>query len=251
MKQGQPGGNCSEGWIEDMSQDRTGLSRRRLLGGAAAFGAAALTAAAHPAIAKWLPPTPMQPAGPFYHPFPPLSVDSDLVYHKGKSGPAEGDMIHVMGRVLDPSGIPIAGARVEIWQANVWGRYNHPRHDNANLPDDPNFFGFGHTETDGNGAYRFRSIKPGAYPDNPNWLRPPHIHFAVFPPKSETWTTQMYFAGEVLNDKDFLLQGIKDPKARQRVVVPFKPAGPKFDPKSELGVFDIVIGQPGVERKNI
>tara|TARA_B100000459_G_C8396360_1_gene122745 strand:- start:30 stop:167 length:138 start_codon:yes stop_codon:yes gene_type:complete len=35
-------------------------------------------------------------------------------------------------------------------------------------------------------------------------VRPPHIHFTVFPPIGSEWTTQMYLASEPLNNKDFL-----------------------------------------------
>ncbi|MFQ5765300.1 MAG: hypothetical protein ACE5GT_10240, partial [Rhodospirillales bacterium] len=75
------------------------------------------------AVAAWLEPTPRQTFGPFYAPLKPLSVDNDLVLVPGSAVPATGRVLHVMGRVLDRSGRPIEGARVEIWQANAFGRY--------------------------------------------------------------------------------------------------------------------------------
>jgi hypothetical protein len=58
------------------------------------------------------------------------------------------------------------------------------------------------------GRFRFKTIKPGAYPANPTWMRPPHLHFEVTG-KINRVITQMYFPGEPLNDKDLLLQNIR------------------------------------------
>ena len=134
-----------------------------------------------PAIAAWLEATPRQPAGQFYHSIEPLSIDNDPRYHQGPESLADGEVIYIRGRLRDQTGKPIKEARIEIWQAKAYGRYSHPRHAYSNLPLDTNFFGFGHTLTGPEGHYRFRSIKPAPYPDNSEWLRPPHIHFAVIP----------------------------------------------------------------------
>ncbi len=215
------------------------------------LGAGALAASFNPTRAAWLPPTPAQPAGPFYAAFKPLSIDNDLLFLPGRTQRAEGEMLHISGRVRDQSGKAIEGARVEIWQANRFGRYNHPRHDNSILKLDPNFQGFGHDNSDQQGTYRFRTIKPGAYPDSPNWLRPPHIHFAVFPPGGAPWTTQLYFANEPLNKTDFLLQGLPTDADRARVTMALQPPAPDLEPDSRMGVFDIVLGTPGVRQEKI
>lgn len=200
------------------------------------------------ALAKWFAETPRQPAGPFYHPFEPLSLDNDLVLRDGRDQPADGNIIYVKGTIRDQTGKPIENARVEIWQANAYGRYNHPLHANSNLKIDPNFLGFGHTLSDKTGAYRFRTIKPAPYPDSAAWLRPPHIHFAVFPPGGGEWTTQMYFRGEELNAKDFLLQRLPTDADRRRVTVEFKSIPGAPDEGARLGQFDIILGMPGVNR---
>ena len=87
------------------------------------------------------------------------------------------------------------------------GRYTHPSDTNP-APLDPNFEGFAVQDTDAEGRYRFKSIKPGAYPATANWMRPPHLHFEVTG-KINRVITQMYFPGEPLNDKDLLLQNIR------------------------------------------
>ena len=45
--------------------------------------------------------------------------------------------------------------------------------------------------------------------------RTPHIHFAVSGAGLERMTTQMYLAGEPMNERDFVFRRIKDPRARQ------------------------------------
>ena len=225
------------------------ISRRHALIHSSAFSTAFLTGMQVPsAFAKWLAETPHQPAGPFYHPFEPLSLDNDLVLREGRDQPADGEIIYLKGIIRDQTGKPIPKARVEIWQANAYGRYNHPQHANSNLKIDPNFLGFGHTLTDETGAYRFRSIKPAPYPNSTAWIRPPHIHFAVFPPGGHEWATQMYFRGEKLNATDFLLRRLPNDADRARVIVDFRPVPDAPDPSAALGEFEIVLGMPGVTR---
>src|SRR5712691_2143412 len=112
-----------------------------------------------------------------------------------------------MGRVVNVQGQPLKGARVELWQANTHGRYTHPSDTNP-APLDPNFEGFAVQDTDAEGRYRFKTIKPGAYPATANWMRPPHLHFDMTG-KINRVITQMYFPGEPLNDKDILPQNIR------------------------------------------
>lgn len=230
------------------TNDTHRLSRRTILGAAGAVGAAAaMGAGLSPAVAAALNLTPRQPLGPFYMPRKPLSVDNDLVLAPGRSQPADGQVIHVVGRLLDPDGKPIRHARVEIWQANTYGRYNHPRDTKTQLKQDPNFQGVGHDETDEEGGYRFRTIKPGAYPNSPNWTRPPHIHFLVKPRDSEAWVSQMYFANEPLNEKDFLLNQVRSADAQARLIRPLLDPVGDMEKASKRIPFDIVLGTPGTE----
>lgn len=148
-------------------------------------------------------PTSKQDKGPFYPLRYPDDVDADLTRRAG-GGAASGQVVYVSGRVLDVRGDPVANARIEIWQANAQGRYTHPRDRNP-APIDPNFDGYARIDTDGEGRYRFKTIKPGAYAVSSNWTRPPHIHFIVRGRKNQL-VTQMYFPGDPLNDKDPLLQ---------------------------------------------
>ena len=88
------------------------------------------------------------------------------------------------------------------------------------------------------GAYRFRTIKPVAYPG-----RAPHIHFAISGPDFEPLITQLYVAGAPENERDFLLRGIPDAAARQRLIVAFEPApGPGGE---RVAKFDVVLAADG------
>ena len=209
------------------------ISRRTALATGAAFALVSGRTLAAPV------PTPIQPAGPFFPARLPLDKDNDLVRVGTDGKRADGAVHHVTGRVLDYQGRPLRGARVEIWQANSFGRYNHPSDDN-DRPLNPHFQGYGHTETDGDGAYRFRTVKPGAYG---NWMftRTPHIHFLVTPPGGAPLTTQMYFAGDPLNASDGLLNALADPAQRAAVVVPFGPAA-GIEDDALIGTFDVVVG---------
>ena len=133
---------------------------------------------------------------------------------------ALGQLISVSGRVTDEDGAPIAGAVVEIWQANSCGKYIHEL-DRFDAPLDPNFTGQGRLITDSEGSYEFLSIKPGAYPviESGWWWRPPHIHFSIFGPSwMNRYVTQIFFPGEPLNEIDLLLNGVHDEEARQSLI---------------------------------
>ena len=174
------------------------LSRRALLQMAVPLGGLAIlnpmiTLAQQPAQNL----TPEQIMGPFYPVIRPLDRDSDLTRIVGKRGHAQGQVIHLTGRVLNSRGEPVRGARLEIWQANAKGRYDHPGDVNP-APLDPNFQGFGVQVTDAQGRYRFKTIKPAAYPinpANPSNIRPPHIHFDVTGRKVRTLLDQTMSGG--------------------------------------------------------
>jgi protocatechuate 3,4-dioxygenase beta subunit len=164
--------------------------------------------------------TPAQTEGPFYPVLDQLDTDADLVQVSGTTSGAKGKTIIVEGVVTDQTCTPVPGALVEIWQACESGRYNHPSDTNP-APLDPNFQYWGKAVTDSEGKYRFRTIVPGAYPADANWIRPPHIHFKVSRLGYMELITQMYFAGQGLNEKDLILKRLK--KSEQtKVIVDFK-----------------------------
>lgn len=181
-------------------------------------------------------PTPRQTTGPFYPVDLPLDRDNDLARVVGAASPAQGQITHLFGRVLDERDQPIAGARIEIWQCNAFGRYHHPR-DTRDAPLDPGFQGYGETVSAADGGYRFRTIRPVPYPG-----RTPHVHFAVTAPGIDRLVTQMYVAGEPQNARDGLYNSIRDPAARAAVTVALEPAL-EVEPGAIGGTFVIVLGR--------
>jgi len=146
--------------------------------------------------------------GPFYPVAKPAEQDSNLSLLRGQAR-ALGQLIEVTGRVFDIHGNPAANVRMEVWQANAAGRYNHPADTNP-APTDPNFQGYGVLRTDRLGRYRFMSIKPGPYPDDNGAPRPPHIHLDVTGRRSRL-VTQMLFPSEPLNETDDVIEPRKRP----------------------------------------
>ena len=209
------------------------LPRRSLIAvGAGAFGA--LVVPPRLGLAASVAPTPPQSEGPFYPVRLPDDRDADLVRVTGSDAAALGVVTHVMGRVLGRAGRPMAGVLVEIWQCDANGRYRHPRERGAGVLD-PGFQGYGRAVTDASGGYRFRTIRPVAYPG-----RTPHIHFKLGTVAGELLTTQMYVAGEPRNEQDGLLNSIHDPDLRRRLLVDLHPAD-GIEADALACTFDIVL----------
>ena len=154
--------------------------------------------------------TPDQILGPYFPVGRMPQAGCDLTITQGGQGRAQGEIIEVTGRVHNRDGEPIRGARLVIWQANSFGRYSHPGDQNS-APLDPNFVGFARFRSDCDGWYRIRTVKPGPYPVETGWYRPPHIHFEVRS-KFDRLITQMYFAGESLNTQDRILASASRPE---------------------------------------
>jgi protocatechuate 3,4-dioxygenase beta subunit len=169
------------------------------------------------------------------------AFDADLT--RQHDGEPIGERIIVTGRIVDGAGRPVRNQLVEIWQANSCGRYIQ-KNDQHPAPLDPNFTGSGRCLTDDDGAYRFVTIKPGAYPwrNHHNAWRPAHIHFSLFGTAfTHRLVTQMYFPGDPLFALDPIFNSIADPKARERLISAFD-----IDttvPEWALGYkFDVVLG---------
>ncbi|MBM3847784.1 MAG: intradiol ring-cleavage dioxygenase [Verrucomicrobia bacterium] len=216
------------------SQTPLDLTRRRFAKtlGAAAAGFFSIRGAYAAALMT----TPAQTEGPFYPDKLPLDTDNDLLVINDSITPSVGQVAWVSGKILDASGAPIRNALVEIWQADANGAYLHSKSGNGEKRDG-HFQGFGRFLTGSTGEYLFRTIRPVPYPG-----RTPHIHFMVKVKGREKFTTQCYIKGEKQNDTDGVLKGIKDPKARSLLIVPFDPL-PRAHAGEVAASFNIVLGQ--------
>ncbi|MFK7840743.1 MAG: hypothetical protein AB8B54_00635 [Sphingorhabdus sp.] len=193
----------------------TKFSRRDMLGATAAVGTGLVLTGCSESQAS-ANATPAQIEGPFYPIADQADKDADLTMLKGSDKIAVGEVIFVEGKILDDDGLPIADAVVDIWQANAAGRYAHEA-DTSSTPVDPNFQGWAIMKTKGDGSYRFKTVKPGPYPVQRGWVRPPHIHFKISRRGYRELTTQMYFDAEPLNKIDQILGEI--PKEQQSRVI--------------------------------
>lgn len=135
--------------------------------------------------------------GPFWRAKQPLRPNGAAI----ASSDTPGDRLAITGRVTDLEGGPIAGARVETWQASPKGLYENqdPEQEDMNLR--------GRFETDSDGRFWFGSVRPAGYPvpvDGPcgqllaaqgrHTMRPAHLHFIVVAPGYRVLATQFFDA---------------------------------------------------------
>ncbi|HSI56116.1 MAG TPA: catechol 1,2-dioxygenase, partial [Ideonella sp.] len=110
-----------------------------------------------------------------------------------------GTPLEARGRVRDEQGRPVAGATVDVWQAAPNGLYENQdgQQPDMNLR--------GRFETDAQGGFFFRSVRPAGYPvptDGPcgellraqrrHPYRPAHLHFMVSKPGFKVLITQVF-----------------------------------------------------------
>lgn len=157
--------------------------------------------------------TPSQTVGPFYS----LGL-TERTTNLLASDTSQGEKIRIEGYVFDGDGKSVPDAMVEIWQANTYGRYNHPD-DKQEKPLDPSFLGWGRSGTDKTGGFSFETVKPGAVPGPDASVQAPHINVTVFARGMLVHAyTRIYFGDEPANETDPVLSSIKD-KSRRRTLI--------------------------------
>ena len=120
--------------------------------------------------------------GPFYVKATPSQ--NDLCSTAGDT-----ERLAVSGRVLGaPDCKPLAGAMVEVWQADAKGEYSQVSHGRT---DDPRCLLRATLTAGADGRYAFRSVLAGEYPG-----RPSHLHYRVSMSGYRTLVTQLYFNPE-------------------------------------------------------
>lgn len=213
------------------------LDRRRLLHSLLLTTGGILTSQIY---AEALVLTPFCTEGPYYPDHLPLDQDNDLTQIAG-GPPAGGIITEFGGRLLNASGSPLQEHEIELWQADVNGCYIHSKGTQKNKTRDEAFQGYGKILTNAKGEYRFRTIKPGLYTG-----RTVHWHIAVNHNGKRLLTTQLCIAGEPQNERDMVLNGIRDAAQRLSILREFTPK----EPTSEelLGTWDIILGATPDER---
>jgi catechol 1,2-dioxygenase len=173
--------------------------------------------------AKWLP-TEDCILGPFYRAGAPFRAKI--------TPPLEpGVVLLVGGRVwgLDRRQ-PLAGARLDVWQANASGRYDND--DPGKPPKKDVFRNRARLIADETGYYEFETIHPGAYQIGTNAWRPSHIHYAISHPGYASLVTQLFFRGDPHNRTDEFI--------KESLIIDLRTE--KVGTQTyEVGVFDIVL----------
>ncbi len=181
--------------------------------------------------------------GPFFiSGAPEIDNGGDLAFD------AVGEPCWVEGTVHDEHGTPLAGARLEVWEADDDGFYDVQY-------DDHRVAARAHLFTEPDGSYRFWALTPTPYPipdDGPvgrllaaterSPMRAPHLHFMVAASGCQTLITHIFVAGNTITTDSVF--GVRD-----SLVKPFdrQPAGsPTPDGRAVAGNwtrtrFDIVL----------
>ena len=163
-------------------------------------------------------PTEATVQGPFYwEGAPELPLGADL----GKGMP--GEPAYYSGRVTDTRGMAIAHCCLDVWSGDGEGVYDMQMGPDAGMRLRGRFF------TDGDGSYRFWSIKPNFYPvpddgpvgdmlramgRHPN--RPGHIHMMVSGDGFVPLTTHLFPTDSPYLDSDAVF-GVRD-----SLIIPFE-----------------------------
>ena len=149
--------------------------------------------------------------------FGPFFVDGSPRIESGGdiAGDAAGEPCWVEGTVTDTDGRPVAGARIEVWEADDDGFYDVQY-------DDDRTAARAHLFSGQDGSYAFWAIRPTPYPipdDGPvgrmlaatgrSPMRASHLHFMVTAPGQRTLVTHIFVEGDELLESDSVF-GVKE-----------------------------------------
>jgi hydroxyquinol 1,2-dioxygenase len=143
--------------------------------------------------------------------FGPFHVEGAPVYENGAdiANGAVGEPCLVRGTVKDRNGAPVAGAVLEVWQADAEGYYD------VQYPDLETHQARGVLTSQTDGSFEFRTVVAVAYPipvdgpvgdllratDRHPW-RPAHLHFMIKADRYETLVTHVFRSGDRYLDSD-------------------------------------------------
>ena len=138
--------------------------------------------------------------------------------------------IKIHGIVYDGEGTPVPDAVIEIWQANINGKYDHPE-DNSDNGLIEGFSGFGRSCTNDEGQFFFVTQKPGRVNGRGNSLQAPHLAVNILARGMlKQQVTRIYFSDEVQpNAEDPVLNQIDDELGRKTLIANFNPDSELID----------------------
>lgn len=163
---------------------------------------------------------------------------------------AKGVPCYVAGSVRSTDGTPIAGARIDVWEADEDGFYDVQYAGDRSAAR-------GWLRSGEEGEYRFWSVRPSPYPiphDGPvgdllqaagrSPMRPAHLHFKVDAPGHRTLITHIFVAGDDYLDRDAVF-GVKNSLVVEVAEQPpgIAPDGSRLDRPWHRIDFDIVLAR--------
>jgi protocatechuate 3,4-dioxygenase alpha subunit len=176
-----------------------------------------------PATKPLAPPTPGQTVGPFFGYALPYPRGNELV-EAGTPG-----AVRLHGTVYDGAGAPVPDALIEIWQADPAGAVVRR---SGSILRDGTFTGWGRAETDREGGYWFRTLRPGSTEPG----RAPFFAVTVFARGlQDRLFTRAYLPDVAATGPDHLLGSIR-PERRATLLACDEPDGSlRFDIRLQGG----------------
>lgn len=162
-----------------------------------------------------------------------IPTTNDLTQYTGKAVAAAGQRLMVSARLLDSGCVPIANAVVELWQLNPYGTMRIASKNDLATPNSL-FSGAGRTYTDNNGRFLFTTLFPG-----PAKNAAPRLYLRVAAPNMPEFSTTLYFADDVRNEKDPAYKRLKE-DGRRRVELVMSPLNGDAN-RGFVGSTDIVL----------
>ncbi|MGY1835761.1 dioxygenase [Blastococcus sp. SYSU DS0510] len=170
--------------------------------------------------------TPATVLGPFH-----IEGSPELGYGEDMSEGLPGTPLYLHGRVTDLDGAPVAGAVLDVWQADTEGAYE------SQIPDIDEARLRAKYTTGEDGEYCLRTIAPLGYTipmDGPvgdlvarteiSHFRPAHIHFLINVPGFEPLITHLFQEGAPYLDSDVVFG------TKQELVTAFEEREPGSTP---------------------
>jgi protocatechuate 3,4-dioxygenase, alpha subunit len=185
--------------------------------------------------------TPFQTVGPFFE----VGMCAHGAPARLSTDETVGTPIIVEGTLRDGAGAFVPDALIEVWQANAFGKYQHPD-DHSEKPLDAAFDGFARAPTNDQGYFRIETIKPGRVEGQGETLQAPHLLLGIFARGLLCrLVTRVYFGDEASNVDDTILCLVPADRRHTLIAPLVAPGRYRFDVRlqgdseSETVFFDV------------
>lgn len=189
-----------------------------------------------------------------YPGFKAIPSGNQLIQPAGKAEAVASPPIIVLGRVLDSACVPVADAKIELWQADSDGRYSVAKRD-ALASANPVFVGAGRATSNNEGQFSFTTLYPasatirGKREDGTRYTayRAPHLNVRISHDSLKTFSTSLFFEGEPENENDSRLKKLAEGK-RPYLIMTMQPT-PDAIAAGATALIDIVLPERQAFRK--